>query len=183
MQLSVPRNGPQSLEGVPVYSCAMGTAVVFVAGLFTATYAGIGLQNPAAGGTYLTPVKLVPLKATWVNAGVGTANNFIGLAKIYGTNSAYGLSGAPGPVFAAGVSGTTTARKATVFGTFTMSNGTCTSAVIQWLAGGGATAGAPNAAQSSLDGEITVMPGETLVFVSGIAGTGVASITWAEVPL
>ena len=166
----------------PIYTATMGTACVFIAGLATATYGGLGLINPVtpAGSS---AIKLVPLKCSFVPTGVGTAGNFLGLSKIYGTNSVMGTSGAPGPVWQAGVAGTTTNQRAVILGTFTMSNGTCTNAYVEFLMGGGATAGSPNAGMLPLDGEITVMPGEVLTFNMGIAGTGIASITWAELPL
>lgn len=182
-QFGLKNMGLSDQGSYPIYTCAMSAPVVWLAGLATASYGGLALSNPVATGTQ-SAVKLVPLKASFVPTGVGTAGNFLALAKIYGTNSALGTAaGSAGPVFQAGVSGTTTSARGIAYGTFTMSNGTATSAYVEFLAGGGATAGSPNAAQTSLDGELTVMPGELLVFSQGIAGTGIASITWMEVPL
>ena len=184
MLLNVTLKGPTSLEGIPVYSCSMtGTGVVFTAGLPVASYNGFAISNPLPTGTQ-GAVKLVPLKASLTPTGVGTAGNWFGLAKIYGTNSALGTAaGAAGPVFQAGVAGTSTTNRAIPYGTFTMSNGTATCAYVEFLAGGGPTAGSPSTGIASLDGELTVMSGELLIFTQGIAGTGIASMTWAEVPV
>lgn len=170
-----------------IYTAAMGTAVVFSVGL-AVVYSGYGLYNPLVTPTGSHAVKLVPLEATIIPSGVSTANNTFSLAKYIGTGTAFAGGASTGGVTQMGLAGTTTLQNAVVFGTGSFS---IAPIYVKQLYGMQAGTGAGTSGYASatfpgvfkFDGDLTVMPGEGVLFAQGIAGTAIASITWAEVPI
>ena len=166
------------LTSCPVYTAAMGTAVVFSAGL-AVTYSGYGLYNPvAAAGT--SAIKLVPVNVSIIPTNLSTAANYFAIAKYIGTGTAFAGGASTGGVTQQNLAGTTTLQRATVFGTGSMA---IAPIYVKFLTAFGTGGGNPAPNLFPLDGDLTVMPGEGLIFVQGIAGTALCSITWAEVPV
>ena len=160
-----------------IYTAAMGTAVVFSAGLAVA-YSGYGLYNPLPTGTQ-SAVKLVPLNVSAIPTALSTAPNWFALAKYIGTGTAFAGGASTGAVVQQGFAGTTTNQRAVVFGTGSMA----VAPVYTKFMSAFGTGNPPGLVLFQLDGDMTVLPGEAVMFIQGIAGTGLCSFTWAEVPV
>ena len=183
--------GPYTPPGT-VFEVALGTAVTFSAGP-TVSYSGLALNNPATPAGK-TPVKLVPLRVALEPTGVAgvAAASPWGLLKFTacGTASVANLSGFPGVILSPGAVGTQTGV-AVVCGTFSVINGTAAgtgSNTLYWqeLCGvliGTSTQLTVGSPAVDLQGFTSVMPGETLAIGCNSAVTGLAAITWVEIPL
>jgi len=159
----------------------MGTANAFTALVGgTGAYSGFGIYNPL-GTAGTAAVKLVLLEAQTTPSVAGTALNSLLLLKNLGTATGFAAGASTGQVFAAGVLGTTTSQRATVFGTGTFSGGLVTAKFLVGLPATDTQVVTPPPIE--FNGEITALPGEALALASAIGHTGYASMTWMEVPL
>lgn len=194
--------GPLNLPG-QVFTAALGTAVAFSAGVAVA-YTGLALANPKTPAGQV-PVKLIPLRAELAPTTVSLVNAPVpwGILKLtgQGTASNGGLSAFSGSIFSPGFAGTAVTGTspagvgsciAQVGGTFSVINGTAAgtgSNTLYWqelcgcLGVGTATNYASPNAAVDLQGFTSVMPGETIALAANIAVTGLASISWLEVPM
>jgi hypothetical protein len=189
--------GPNQLPG-QVFTASLGTAVAFSAGLAVA-YVGLAVHNPvtAAGAV---PVKLVPLRVNFSPTAAVSGTIAWGLVKLtaQGTASNGGLSLFSGALFSPGFAGTCVTggtgqtgvgtSVAKVGGTFSVVNGTAAgtgSNTLYWqdMVGNVNSGTGAQSVPVDLPGFTSIMPGETLGIAPVLAVTGLASISWVEIPV
>jgi hypothetical protein len=184
-------DGPNRLPG-RFFVAALGSAVNFSAGLALA-YTGLIITNPVQP-LGKVPIKIIPLRVTFVPAGTttGAGNIGLGVVKNIGTCTADVFSGFSGIVTTQGQVGTSTGV-AILSGTASWLNGTAGPSAngpmwIQFL--GSISAGnlGANGVATGVSGiydlqsEESIMPGESMAICPTVAISGLASIAWAEVP-
>jgi hypothetical protein len=172
-----------------VFVAALGTAVVFSAGVASG-YTGLGVYNPLGTGTQQA-VKIIPIEVTICPTAMNTAANYFALGKFncsQGTCTGFTAGTFSGTLWqqnvvsgtmAAGFYGNSNAR-GQPFGTGSMMSAP---GWIKMLQSAGTGEGGISSCVYPLSGDITVMPGEGICFLQGIAGTALCSIAWVEVPV
>jgi hypothetical protein len=183
--------GPLTLQGAQ-FVAVSGTSVNFTAGLPVA-YTGFALSNPPTVSGQV-PKKLTVLRVSFCQVGTATAtgNCPVGLIKFTtgGTASVGSASTVAGVIFPVGAAGTASSNIGTLAGTFTLLNGTAGPAnvnALNWvqlfLDVAAGTFAAPATGLYELQGEVTIMPGETVAIAPVAALSAMAGFHWVEIPL
>lgn len=176
--------GPAAPAGTLI--TLVGTAVAISAGVAVA-YTGMGIQNPANSGK-----KAVVVRAYVAPTATGpAADTPIGLMKLNaGTASIGATSGMAGTAVAAGIAGFpsgTAVSVMTIIGTASVLNGTAAPGLVNSLnfvkVVGVLGTNISGIVAPDLNGEITVLPGETLLIGANAAVTGIPELVWFESPL
>lgn len=189
-------SGPNPPPG-QIFTASLGTAVAFSVGLAVA-YTGLALANPATPAGKVG-VKVVPLRVTFAPTVLAGGTAAWGIVKLTtnGTASNGGVSAFSGAVFQIGFRGTCATNGTSplgvgtsavqIGGTFSVINGTAAGTganTLYWQEMLGAMAGGTGVqGPVDLGGYSCAMPGETLAISPNLAVTGLASISWIEVPL